>query len=169
MPISPVRCECSRRFSAPNPGTIRLEALLSHPTKRYKQSTGIVNPFENVPDEGEFPFYASSASAAAGDTLPSLDLGGAVDPFDDSLNVSRFKALPCLFPLCSADKKHLKSLLGCLQCPAPDGKVLLDSISYCEAWRPTLKTCFGAGAARHGACGPHCRCRSHAATQGQLV
>ena len=70
------------RYSAPTPGAIRLEQ--PHPSKRIKQS--VSNPFDNVPDVGEFAFYNSQAAVAH--VLPALLLTEPMDPFDEHLNVS---------------------------------------------------------------------------------
>ena len=52
-----------------------------------KQS--VSNPFDNVPDVGEFAFYSSQAAVTP--VLPALLLSepmGGIDPFDEQLNVS---------------------------------------------------------------------------------
>ena len=52
-----------------------------------KQS--VSNPFDNVPDVGEFAFYSSQAAVAPVlPALPALLLSEPMDPFDEHLNVS---------------------------------------------------------------------------------
>ena len=42
------------------------------------------NPFDNIPDEGDFPFYASAATSGP---LQTMMLPDAADPFEEGLNV----------------------------------------------------------------------------------
>lgn len=74
------------RYSAPAQVAMRLE---EPPAKRFK---GMANPFENIPDEGDFPFYSNPS--ASGPLQATMMLNDAADPFEEGLNVRHLRFLP---------------------------------------------------------------------------